>query len=294
MDVRGSVTAFVGPEGSGKSLAMCAYALMAHARGDPKLTFPGWYIQDGREAVEEKRERWSTDLAPAEWLTVKALPRNARIFIDEAPQWFDSALYGLTTSRLFGYVGTQRRKLNLSIYYTAQSWMHVHPRLRFPTHFVIVCRDQYYDPAQRADGRKRGEFINLACWDVKGFVTGREWSPMGMTTLFAHHYWPYYDTEAVIDPAEGMIQIQTKKQKLVYDATGAGQGQGPRIYKPGEKLLDEDGEPIDDAPEPPVPLTGDPTADADLLSRLNGLANTGQFSVADLARITRGLARGRR
>jgi hypothetical protein len=289
VDSRGAVVAFVGPEGSGKSLAMCAYALMAHARGDPILTFPGWFIQDGREPDPEKRQRWSTEMEPADWLTVKALPRKARIFIDEAPQFFDSALFGTTTARMFGYVGTQRRKLDMSIYYTAQSWMHVHPRLRFPTHFVVVCRDQYYDPAQRADGRKRGEFINLFAWDVKGFVTGREWSPMGMTTLFAHHYWNYYDTEAVIDPADGMIQVQTKKQKLIYDASRA--GEGPRIYKPGETLVDENGAPIDDAPAPPVPLTGDPSRDADLLSRI---AATGQFSVKELTQMSRGLARGSR
>lgn len=289
MDSRGAVVAFVGPEGSGKSLAMCAYALMAHARGDPILTFPGWFIQDGREPDPEKRQRWSTEMEPADWLTVKSLPRKARIFIDEAPQFFDSALFGTTTARMFGYVGTQRRKLDMSIYYTAQSWMHVHPRLRFPTHFVVVCRDQYYDPAQRADGRKRGEFINLFAWDVKGFVTGREWTYMGMTTLFAHHYWPYYDTEAVIDPADGMIQVQTKKQRLIYDASRP--GEGPRIYKPGEAVLDENGAPIDDAPEPPVTLTGDPSHDADLLSRA---AATGQFSVKELAQMSRGLARGNR
>lgn len=283
---RGSVTAFVGVEGGGKSLAMCAYALRAHARRAPVLTFPGWSIQDGREPDPEKRERWSTDMEPSDWLTIKHLPRGAVICIDEAQQWFDSALFGATAARLFGYVGTQRRKGNLTIYYTAQSWMQVHPRLRFPTHFVILCKDQYHDPAQRVEGRRRGEFINMLCWDVKGLVTGREWTYMGMTTLFAHHYWGYYDTEAVIDPAEAMIKVETRKKTYRYDANGDG---GPRIYRPGEVVEDALGVCDQDAPPPYDEFIQAQSNDMDLLNRL---AESGGANALQLAKLKRGLARG--
>lgn len=243
---------------------MTAYSLMHRARGykehgqpNPVLTFPGYYLQDGREPDPDKRERWSTEIDPAQALLIQNLPRKALLDIDEAPQFFDSMLFGATTSRLFGQVGTQRRKLDLTIYYTAQNWLHVHPRIRFATHFLIVCKDQWFNPQQREDGRQQGQFINITIWDVKGMVTGAEWTCMGMATVYGHHYWNYYDTEGIVDASEGMLQVQTRKRKVVFDMTQAG---GPRIYKPGE--LGED----DAAPFPNA--TGDPADDADLLNRL--------------------------
>lgn len=280
MNVRGSVVGFVGPEGSGKSLAMCAFALMHRAHGLPVLAYPGWYIQDGRDGSPTFGERWSESIDPAQSLLIQNLPRQGGLAIDEAPQFFDSMLFGATTSRLFGQVGTQRRKLDLTIWYTAQNWMHVHPRIRFATHYLIVCRDQYWDPQQREEGRQRGEFINLSCWDVKGFHTGIEWSPMGRATLFAHHYWNYYDTEGIVDASEGLISVKTKKREVVYDMRGA---DGPRIYRPGE--ADED-----DAPVPPPELATELSVDADLLNR----AAEAGANALQLAKLKRGLARGRR
>jgi len=253
-------------------------ALMHRAHQLPVLTFPGWFLQDGREGPT-KGEKWSTDIDAADWMSIQTLPAHAGVYIDEIPQFFDSAVFGTTTSRLFGYVTSQRRKLDLTIGYTAQNWMHVHPRIRFTTHYLLVCRDQYWDPDQRADGRRRGEFINLSCWDVKGFNTGQEWSPMGRITIFAHHLWPYYDTYGIVDPSEGMIQVKMKKQQMVYEATA----DGPKIYRPGDYS--------EDAPEPPVDLTGDSMKDAELLSNL---ANSGGMDMSQLARLRRGLARGRK
>lgn len=251
-------------EGGGKTLVMTAYSLMHRARGykehgqpNPVLAFPGYYLQDGREPDPDKRERWSTEIDPAQALLIQNLPRKALLDIDEAPQFFDSMLFGATTSRLFGQVGTQRRKLDLTIYYTAQNWLHVHPRIRFATHFLIVCKDQWFNPQQREEGRQQGQFINITIWDVKGMVTGAEWTCMGMATVFGHHYWNYYDTEGIVDASEGMLQVQTRKRKVVFDTTQAG---GPRIYKPGE--MDED----DAAPFPNV--TGDPADTVEVMNRV--------------------------
>lgn len=285
---RGYIAGLVGPEGSGKTLGMTHFMMKRRKDACPLYTFPGYRVQDGRKDRPTFGEPWSEDIDPAQALLIQNLPPRACIGISELPQFFDSMLFSTTTSRLFGQVGTQRRKLDLTIIYDAQNWLHVHPRIRWATHYLIVCKDQYYDPEQRADGRTRGQFINMTIWDVKGFSTGREWTCMGMVTLFAHHYWDYYDTFAVVDPSEGMMQFTTKKRRLVLDATQQG---GPRIYKPGEALLNENGERIEDAPAPPVDLTGDPSRDADLLSRV---AATGQLTVKELAEMARGLARGRR
>ena len=103
---------------------------------------------------------------------------------------------------------------------------------------------------------------------------------MGRTTLFAHHYWNYYDTEAIVDASEGLISVKTKKREVVYDMRGS---DGPRIYRPGE--ADED-----DAPAPPPELANELSIDADLL---NKAAESGANAL-QLAQLKRGLARGRR
>lgn len=284
---RGYIAGFVGVEGCGKTLTMSAYALRHRAQGNPVLGYPGWYLKDGRKGSPTFGQPWSEPIDPAQSLLIQNLPRKAGMFIDELPQFYDSMLSATTTSRLFGQVGTQRRKIDLTIGYTAQNWLHVHPRIRYATHFLIVCRDQYFDPWQRADGRERGQFINLTCWDLKGFVTGREWTCMGMSTLFAHHYWDYYDTESIVDAADGMIQVTTKKRQITYDARLDAQH---RIYQPGEKVEDELGTFDRDAPPPPVDLTGDSQADIEILTKL---AEQG-ITPAKLAAVSRGLARGRR
>lgn len=269
-----SILGLIGPEGSGKSLAMAWFSLRHRASGGSVRCFPGYFIQS------PTGERWSEEIDATEWLSFESLPPDTLLDIDEIPVFFDSMLFGTNIARLFGYVAAQRRKVGMGIIYTAQDWAWVHPRIRGATHAICTCRDQYWDPQQRAQGRKRGEFVNLQFWDVKGFYTGRPWTPGPRYTLFAHHLWPYYDSYGAVDVAEGMVQVQTKKQKYVYDATAA---DGQRVYRPGEHE--------DDAPAPPVDLTGDPGKDSDLL---NELAQSGRLSVADLARVSRGLARGRR
>lgn len=263
----------IGPEGSGKSLAMAAFALKHRAGGGAVRCFPGYYIQsaDG--------EKWSEELDPKDWLSIEHLPENTLICIDEVPIFFDSMLFSTTTSRLFGYVAAQRRKVGLGIIYTAQDWGWVHPRIRGTTHAIVTCRDQYWDPVQRSEGRGRGEFINLQFWDVKGFFTGKPWSPGPRYTLFAHHVWPYYDTYGVVDPSEGMLQVQTKKRQIVYDARGE---DGPKFWAPGEHE--------DDAPAPPVKMTGDPVQDSELLNRLvqNGM------DAKTVLKVQRGLSNARR
>ena len=262
----------IGPEGSGKSLGMAWWALKHRAQGGHVRCFPGYHIQspDG--------EMWSEELDATDWLSIEKLPENTLICIDEVNVFFDSMLFSTTTSRLFGYVAAQRRKVGLGIIYTAQDWGWVHPRIRGTTHAIVTCRDQYWDPQQRADGRKRGEFVNLQYWDVKGFFTGQPWSPGPRYTLFAHHLWPYYDTFGVVDPAEGMYSVKTKKREIVYDARG---GDGPKFYEAGEHE--------DDAPPPPVPLTGDPMQDSDLLNRLAA----GGMDLKTIHKVKRGLASAR-
>jgi len=266
-----SILGLIGPEGSGKSLAMAWFSLKHKAQGGNIRSFPGYYIQspDG--------ERWSEELDAANWLSIERLPPNTLIDIDEVPVFFDSMLFSTTTSRLFGYVAAQRRKVGLGIIYTAQDWAWVHPRIRGATHAICTCRDQYWDPRQRSEGRKRGEFVNLQFWDVKGFFTGTPWTPGPRYTLFAHHLWPYYDTYGIVDPAEGMVQVKTKKQVLNYDSVER------RIYRPGEHE--------EDAPAPPVELTGEPGKDSDLLEKV---ARQGNLSAVELAKIQRGLMRGNR
>jgi len=270
-----SILGLIGPEGSGKSLAMCWFSLRHRAEGGVVKCFPGYFIQS------PGGEKWSEEIDPKEWLWIKTLPPNTLIDIDEIPVFFDSMLFGTTTARLFGYSAAQRRKVGMGIIYTAQDWAWVHPRIRGATHAIVTCQDQYWDPVQRAEGRKRGEFINLQFWDIKGFYTGQPWTPGPRYTLFAHHLWPYYDTYGVVDPSEGMISVKARKTQYIYDA-GA---DGPRIYKPGE-YKDED-----DAPPPPVELTGNPGADAELL---NELARSGRVTAVQLEKLGRALARGNR
>lgn len=269
-----NILGLIGPEGSGKSLAMAWFALRHRAEGGTVRCFPGYHIQS------PEGELWSEEIDATDWLFIKNLPADTLICIDEIPVFFDSMLFSTTTSRLFGYSAAQRRKVGMGIIYTAQDWAWVHPRIRGATHAIVTCRDQYWDPTQRAEGRQRGEFVNLQFWDVKGFFTGQQWSPGPRYTLFAHHLWPYYDTYGVVDPSEGMLQVKMKKDTIMVDASGAA---GPRVYRPGEYE--------EDAPPPPVNMTGQPGEDAELLQRL---AESGGANMVQLAKLQRGLARGRR
>jgi len=270
-----SILGFIGPEGSGKSLGMAWFALRHRAQHGTVRSFPGYFIQS------PEGERWSEEIDATDWLFIKNLPPDTLICIDEIPVFFDSMLFGTTTARLFGYSAAQRRKVGMGIIYTAQDWSWVHPRIRGATHAIVTCRDQYWDPSQRAEGRKRGEFVNLQFWDIKGFYTGQPWSPGPMFTLFAHHLWPYYDTYGVVDASEGMLQVKSKKQTIMYDASHVGGGEGPHIYRPGEYE--------DDALPPPVDMTGEPSKDSELLF---DLARQGGASALQLSKLQKGLARG--
>lgn len=250
----GGIYGIVGPEGAGKSLVMTWLLLHHRAQGFPVFTFPGYYLQSA-----DGSQLWSEELDVTEFIAPEKLPPHSSIGIDEAPVFFDSAITAATSSRLFSAGAAQRRKHAHLIAYTAQNWLWVHNRIRWLTHYLVVCRDQYWKRDARDDGAIRGQFIDAHIFDLKGFHNGREWDYLGSITVFAHHVWRYYDTYAGVDPINGMIQIKTKKKQYVFDATGT---EGSRIYKQGE------GE--QDAAPPPggVEFTGKPEQDAQLLNDL--------------------------
>jgi len=139
-------------------------------------------------------------------------------------------------SRLVGYAAAQRRKANIGIFYTVQSWDWVYKRLRQLTHLVTLCFDLYWTPWGKDVGIARGEQLRLTTYDCKGFFTGHPWSMIGQKTLNAKALRPYFDSFATVDLFEGMKKFEVKRPTEIFDLRGGGdedQDDSPFSKEPG-------------------------------------------------------------
>lgn len=205
---------FIGPEGSGKTCGMTYFALKHIAAGGKVQTFPGYTVTDGRGKVLSK------PLQIEDWITMDPDFRDRLICIDEIQNFFNSMKHMSTINYLFTNLAAQRRHRNLGILYTLQDWGWLDNRVRWLTHVLANCWDLYWSPWGKEQGVKRGELISVTLYDVKGFHTGRPWTPAGPFTLKAKPIWDCFDSFADVDMFSGLSKIDIKKPKITIDLTG--------------------------------------------------------------------------
>lgn len=207
------IQGIIGPEGSGKTCLMTYFGLLHKARGGKVLTFPGYAITDGHG------KQLSELLDIDQWVTMPPELRDALICIDEIQNFFNSRRHMSVLNYLFANLTAQRRHRNIAIMYTVQDWGWLDDRIRWLTHVLITCYDLYWSSWGKDQGVKRGELISASLFDVKGFFTGRPWTPGPQFLFRAKDIWPCYDSWADVDTWSGLTKIEFKKPKLTIDLT---------------------------------------------------------------------------
>jgi len=208
------IMGFVGPEGSGKTLAMTYVCLKHVASGGRLQTFPGYTVTDGHGKV------LSEPIQTEDWVTMDPNFRHRLIGIDEIQNFANSMKHMSTINYLFANLAAQRRHRDLGILYTVQDWGWLDNRVRWLTSELVTCYDLFWSPWGKEQGIKRGELISLTFYDVKGFHSGRPWTPAGPFTLKAKPVWDCFDSYADIDMFSGLSKIEIKKPKITLDLTG--------------------------------------------------------------------------
>lgn len=205
------ITGIIGPEGGGKTCLMTYLCLLHKSRGGKLLTFPGYEVTDGHET------KLSEPLDIDQWITMPPELRDVLIAIDEIQNFFNSRRHMSVLSYLFANLAAQRRHRNLGVIYTVQDWGWLDDRIRWLTHVLITCSDLYWSSWGKEEGVKRGELISAHFFDVKGFFTGKPWTPGPQFLLRAKEIWPCYNSYADVDTWTGLTQVQFKKPKLTID-----------------------------------------------------------------------------
>lgn len=216
------IQGIIGPEGGGKTLLMTYFGLLHRARGGRVLAFPGYEITNGNG------EKLSEPLDIDQWITMPPELRDVLICIDEVQNFFNSRRHMSVLNYLFASLAAQRRHRDIGVIYTVQDWGWLDDRIRWLTHVLIVCSDLYWSPWGKEQGVKRGELISASFFDVKGFFTGRPWTPGPQFLLRAKDIWKCYDSYADVDTWTGLTKVEFKKPKLTIDLRGSKEGEeGP-------------------------------------------------------------------
>lgn len=207
------ITGVIGPEGAGKTVLMTYLALLHKARGGKLLTFPGYTVTNGHG------KQLSEQLDIDQWVTMPPELRDALICIDEVQNFFNSRRHMSVLNYLFANLAAQRRHRNIAVIYTVQDWGWLDDRVRWLTHVLITCYDLYWSPWGKEQQLQRGELVSANFFDVKGFFTGKPWTPGPQFLLKAKEIWPCYDSYADVDTWSGLTKIEFKKPKLTIDLT---------------------------------------------------------------------------
>ncbi|MGI2336888.1 MAG: hypothetical protein ACRKGH_09675 [Dehalogenimonas sp.] len=216
-----AIWGFIGPEGAGKTTAM-TYWMERHmltknqyGQGGQCRTFPGYelYTPNGQLVKEISTKSLVTELAQL---------NNVIVGIDEIQQFNDSSRHMTVINQLTGYVGMQRRKVGLGIFYTLQNWQWLYDRMRWLTHLLTVCSDLHFSPWGRENHIPQGTVMKMVTYDCKGFLTGEPWSQLNTALLRPKHLFPYYRSYNVIDIFEGQEQIKVKKRVTMFDLNQPG------------------------------------------------------------------------
>ncbi len=186
--MNGFIWAKTGVEGGGKTLEMTYWSLRHLNGGGVVQTFPGYFIHH----ANQPERRLSRDLNLKAYLQHPYDYPNAMVDADEIQNFADSAISGAVFARLLTRVLAQRRKIKQGVIYTTQNWQWAHNRIRWLNHLLSVCTDLYWTSWGRSEGLKRGEVLQFATFDCKGFITGEAWKLISVKRLLAKKIWPYY------------------------------------------------------------------------------------------------------
>ena len=220
------IQGITGPEGSGKTLIMSYFGLMHIARGGRLLAFPGYELSDGHGKV------LSEPLDIEQWVTMPPELRDVLICIDEVQNFFNSRRHMSVLNYLFANLAAQRRHRNIGVMYTVQDWGWLDDRIRWLTHVLIVCSDLYWSSWGKEQGVGRGELISANFFDIKGFFTGKPWTPGPQFLLKAKEIWKCYNTYADVDMFSGLTKVEFKKPRITIDLTAPEEGEEVGAEKP--------------------------------------------------------------
>jgi hypothetical protein len=232
------IIGIIGPEGAGKTCIMTYFGLVHLANKGRLLTFPGYEVTEPNHG-----KPISEPLDIDQWVTMPPEFRDLEVAIDEIQNFFNSRRHMSVLNYLFANLAAQRRHRNLGVMYTVQDWGWLDDRIRWLTHVLVVCSDLYWSSWGKEQGISRGELISAAFFDVKGFFTGRPWTPGPQFLLKARNIWQCYNSYADVDTWTGLTKVEFKKPKLTIDLTASKEGEeGEAPPKLANKVSTEEGD----------------------------------------------------
>lgn len=220
------MTGIFGPRGSGKSLLLtkiCVDWAKTGRRVISNMPIKGkvWH----RNKIVE------IDTEPFQFVNFIAFDESlydVLIAWDEINMMMDSSSHRSKVNQIINKLVQQMRHRRLTIAYTTQNFKWVDNRMRFQTDQMIMCKDMSLTPAGRELGLERGERVILSAYDLSGYLTGHPYNPKydvpSVSCFHSKAAWKYYDTDNMIDPFAGFVDLDILKRKYIVDPNGVMQG----------------------------------------------------------------------
>lgn len=135
--------------------------------------------------------------------------RNSIVFWDEINLWLFSRSHASVLNKLSGLLVTLLRKLDMSLYATAQFLSLVDKNIRMQADANILCFDLHYQYRNLS----KGQIIHQELKDISGKFTGRPFESTGVTYERLLHSNPFkgtYDTKKTFDIYEAQRRYRVK------------------------------------------------------------------------------------
>lgn len=194
---RSLIIGYVGPRGSGKSVAAARTIALDYMLAGKKV----WSNMDinfnllkNGQTINMKSER----LDRLSVIDLDEVFRNGLIYLDEVNLLMEARRAMSEENLMVSYILQQLRKRKLNVIWSAQSEMHCDDRLRFQTDIFITCQDISINRPKCGIG----ELSLWKCHDFSGVVKGKtpnksEDSIFHQGIIWNKPWWNVFDTEQI-------------------------------------------------------------------------------------------------
>lgn len=205
-----NVLLFHGARGSGKTMSavvQCVIDMVCHGLTVYSLVPIAFDFKESENTPPVHYESKMLDIDAL--LLQDEMFRNSIVFWDEINLWLFSRSHATTLNKLSGQLATLLRKLDMSLYATAQFLSLVEKNIRIQADAFISCFDLHYQYRNLS----HGQVIHQELQDRSGRFTGRTFETTGITYERLLHSDPFkgiYDTKKTFDIYEAQRKYRVK------------------------------------------------------------------------------------
>jgi len=210
---------FGGPEGGGKTALVTRFCRYQHLLGGEIWSFPGYELKNERGRVVSKLVMPHEIMGKVDDLT------HVTLVIDEIQLFMNHHAWQNPLIDILVYgAWAQRRKRQFATLVTGPFFYQLPPDMRDMFHVVFKCEDKHWKNHKIA----RGTLIRCRKTDMRGILSGREFTTTRPQVFRPERYFKYYNTFSLVDPKYQQVRIQVQKEKVYLDAEG-------NVVEPPEK-----------------------------------------------------------